>query len=98
MSEILTISQNYKVDSNYSAVHTIRESKLLEDPKLDFTLTYAVGIFKLSLTVFEKIGNNIYTEIPTYLMSCNSSAYHTIRPNFKIVDTEDMSNPPAKFY
>ena len=97
MSEILTISQNYKVDSNYSAVHTIRGSKLL-DPKLDSTLTYAVRIFKLSLTVFEKIGNNIYTEIPTYIMSCNSSAYHTIRPNFQIVDTEEMSNPPTKFY
>ena len=58
MSEILTISQNYKVDSNYSAVHTIRESRHL-DPKLDSTLLYAFEIF----TVFEKIGNNIYTDI-----------------------------------
>ena len=74
MSEILTISQNYKVDSNYSAVHTIRESKLL-DPKLDSTLTYAVRIFKLSLTVFEKIGNNIQTDTHTHTHTDTLSLY-----------------------
>ena len=63
-SEIFTINQNYKVDSNYSAVHAIRQSRLV-DPKSDSTLTYAVRIFNLSPTVFEKIGNNIQTDTQT---------------------------------
>ena len=92
---ILTIFKK-KVDSNHSVVHTITQLKRV-DPKLDSTLTYTVRIFKLSLTDNEKIGNNIHTEILTYIMSSNSSVVHTIRSSFHKLNTKGMPSTTTKF-